>query len=87
MYYCRKTGKEFESKRGFINHLNKVYENPEEAYLNEYNTTPSKCIYCGCSAEFISFFKGYHYRCIDKECVGKFKYEGIKKSTNSIKEK
>lgn len=87
MYFCRKTKREFDSKTGILNHLMKVYNNSEEAYLNENNVIPSKCIYCGNDAKFISFFQGYHYRCDSKECIERSKFEGINKSNFYRKEK
>lgn len=69
MYFVKKSGKWFNEGQSLTNHLRKIYENSEIAYLTENEITEiPKCEFCINSASFISFLRGYRNRCNSKEC-------------------
>jgi hypothetical protein len=71
-FTCRKTGREFSSKRGLTNHIRLVYKDVshEEIYLSEHSLNePLKCKFCGKNRKFQSISVGYHNTCCEPECI------------------
>jgi hypothetical protein len=70
IYKSYKTGREFSTMRGYVNHMRHVYKGMpiEQAYCNDTGTTPPKCKYCDNLCKFISLRKGYDVKCSSKLC-------------------
>jgi len=69
MYKCKKTKRQFETQRGFLNHLRKVYQSIDEAYLEENNKIREICPYCNTRYKrFRNFETGFLEHCCDKSC-------------------
>ena len=74
IYPIKKTGRIFDSRRSVINHIRKIYNSIEIAYLSEHDVVAPECKYCTDTAKFLSFFEGYSNVCSNKIC----KYENLK---------
>jgi endogenous inhibitor of DNA gyrase (YacG/DUF329 family) len=80
LFNCKKTNRNFKSNKALINHLRKVYNDIEEAYIEEKNLNEVPiCSYCNQNkCKFISFQKGFSDCCLDKKCVLKKRQHLIK---------
>jgi len=86
-YICKKTGREFNTKQGFTNHIRLQYNTIEEAYLLENDITPDKCIICNKNAKFCSFWLGYKQTCCSDECIREYMLINNRQIGKNSKEK
>lgn len=87
-FYVLKSDRHFSTRRSVINHIRKIYDSMEIAYLSENSIEHiPKCEFCQYNAAFISYFDGYNTRCNKKECISKNiqKYAALKGSRRKLK--
>ena len=70
VFICHKTGRSFSNQRSYTNHIRSVYkgESLESVFLQETQTEPPKCVFCGDKCKFKSLRCGYFDYCNSHDC-------------------